>query len=182
MKQPRDLPTYPVHVRVLPSGGFPVEISATPQEAALVARFCAVPAIRRLSVSLTVKHWRSDGVSVAGKLRATVERECVVTLAPVDEEIDITVERTFVPQGSPLAKPKSGGEWIIDPLGPDTPDSFAGDEIDIWAIVAECLVLALDPFPRVAGAVFEGQWPPQGKHSSVDNSPFAALAARKPTV
>ncbi len=40
---------------------------------------------------------------------------------------------------------------LLDPDGPDIPDTFTGDTIDAGAVVSEHVALAIDPYPRKAG-------------------------------
>ncbi len=47
------------------------------------------------------------------------------------------------------------GEMVLDPDGPDLPETFTGDTIDAGDIVAEFAALAIDPYPRKPGAEFQ---------------------------
>jgi uncharacterized metal-binding protein YceD (DUF177 family) len=58
---------------------------------------------------------------------------------------------------------------------PDAPEPLEGDTIDVGAIVADHLSLALDPFPRAAGATYE----PAAQPADAKPNPFAALAQLK---
>lgn len=79
-----------------------------------------------------------------------------MTLEPVPSKIDETVEHIFVPEGSKLARMVTNeqGEIVLDPDGPDIPDQFTGDSIDVGAVVAEFAALAIDPYPRKPDAEF----------------------------
>ncbi len=72
--------------------------------------------------------------------------------------IDEKVEQIFVPEGSKLARltTNEDGEIVLDPDGPDIPDQFVGDTIDVGVVVAEFAALAIDPYPRKAGVDFDG--------------------------
>jgi len=179
-----ELPEYRVHVRVLPQAGFAASIDATEDELAVLAAYCGIPKVERLHADLVLRKWRSDGVSVNGRLHAAVEQQCVVSLEPVAQEIDVAIDRTFLPPGSRLAKPDAGGELVLDPLGDDAPDLFEGSEIDLWPVVAETLLLSLDPFPRAPGASLNPAYAPPGEAGEPGEaqtaSPFAVLAEKKP--
>jgi uncharacterized metal-binding protein YceD (DUF177 family) len=175
------LPEHKIHVRVLPQAGFGVSIEATEREREQIAAHCGIPSIGRLHAELTLRRWRADGVSISGRLTAALEQECVVTLAPVAGEIDVAIDRTLLPAGSALAKPDAGGEMILDPQGDDAPDTFDGAEIDLWPIIAETLLLSLDPYPRAPGARLDPAYAPHDDPAeAAGKSPFAALAARMP--
>jgi hypothetical protein len=97
-------------------------------------------------------------VKVVGSVRAVVEQPCVVTLDPVRQTIEEPVHALFVPEGSKLARFDQGGdgEVIVDPDGPDLPETFAGDTIDVGAAAAEFAAMAIDHYPRKDGTVFAG--------------------------
>ena len=56
---------------------------------------------------------------------------------------------------------------------PDPPEVLEGDSIDLAAYLYEYLALAIDPFPRKPGAVFEYKSPVQ------ESSPFDVLSRLK---
>jgi hypothetical protein len=142
------------------------------EDLAALARAVGAEAVRRFTATLLVRRWL-DGVEITGRLRAVVTRICGVSLDPFDEEIDEPVSLRMVPAGSPNAAPTKGPELIVDPDEPDPPDEVAGATIDLAAILTEQLALAMDPFPRKPGAVFDGALDQPAP------SPFAALARLK---
>jgi uncharacterized metal-binding protein YceD (DUF177 family) len=95
-------------------------------------------------------------VKIKGEVHAAVTQSCVVTLEPVSSKIDEAVEHIFVPEGSKLARMVTNeeGEIVLDPNGPDIPDQFTGDSIDVGAAVAEFAALAIDPYPRKSQTEF----------------------------
>jgi uncharacterized metal-binding protein YceD (DUF177 family) len=109
-------------------------------------------------------------------VRAHIVQTCVVTLEPVEAAIREPVEAIFVPEGSRLARPadNEGGEMILDPSGPDIPDTFAGDTIDAGAVVSEHVALAIEPYPRKEGAAF-GERIESSAADDKRPNPFAAL-------
>ena len=100
----------------------------------------------------------------------------MVTLEPVDAEIDEPVEAIFVPEGSRLARiaANDSGEMILDPEGPDVPETFTGDTIDVGVTVSEHAALAIDPYPRKEGASFDERIESTQK-DDVRPNPFAVL-------
>jgi len=175
------LPAFPVGVAVLPRAGFPVDLAADEAARAAIAAHAGVTAIERLEARLLFSRWLRGGVEVTGRLRASLEQPCVVTLDPVRQEIDENVLMRFVPAGSELARAGAGSpeELILDPEGEDPPEPFDGEAIDAWAVAIESLVLAIDPFPRAPGA----HLPEQARDAESDDfdaeSPFAALKKLK---
>lgn len=171
------LPVLEVNVAILPRSGFPVRIRATTAECEQVARACGIKRIDRLDADVDIARWRGGGVKIRGRLRADIEQDCVVTLEPVPQQIAEEIEATFLPEGSKLAHEARAhsDELVIDPDGADVPEVFSGDVIDIWPVVVEFLVLAMDPYPRAPGAELD----PSVFHSedaeSGPESPFSAL-------
>ena len=164
-------PTWSVPVRVedVPEGGLAVELAADAAIRTALARAAGVDAVSRLEARFDVIRRGHDGLHVAGGVSATVRQTCVVTLEPVENEIEEKVDLTFVP-GDPNALPK--GEQEIGEREP--PDTLVNGSIDLGAIATEFLILGIDPYPRKAGAVFAA---PDSDDPS--DRPFAALAALK---
>jgi hypothetical protein len=109
---------------------------------------------------------------VTGTIAATVGQDCVVTLEPIDSEIEEPVDLVFAPPAAPTIVEEEGARIEVTPL--DAPEPIMGGSIDLGAIASEFLMLAIDPYPRKAGVVFE----PPAKEADT-GGPFAALAALK---
>ena len=82
---------------------------------------------------------------------------CVVTLEPVASHIDEEVEALFLPQDSKLGRLgfEGGGEIMLDADGPDSPETFSGDTIDVGALAEQFFALAIDPYPRKPDAALD---------------------------
>jgi hypothetical protein len=65
----------------------------------------------------------------------------------------------------------------LSPTDLDPPDPIIGGVIDLGQVVAEQLVLALDPFPRAPGAAFDSPADAPAAEGTPTPGPFAALAA-----
>ncbi|MCY1301409.1 hypothetical protein D9M70_510200 [compost metagenome] len=63
---------------------------------------------------------------------------------------------------------------ILDPDGPDIPDTFTGDTIDAGVGVSEQVALAIDPYPRKPGAAF-GERIESTSADDKKPNPFAVL-------
>ena len=111
---------------------------------------------------------RGGGLHVVGSISATVGQNCVVTLEPLANEVEETIDLVFEPpqrlaESAENEGQQRGVKW-------DDPEPLVGGVVDLGALATEFLILGLDPYPRKPGAVFE---PPQdAKH---DQGPFAAL-------
>lgn len=174
----------PVSVSVLPSSGFDLEIQANEKERSELARSHGLESVEAFNADVTLTRWRKDGVRVKGRIAATVVQECVVTLDPVRQEMDVPFEAVFLPEGSRLNRPlDEEGALIVDPEGPDLPETFAGGVIDAGGVAEEFFELAIDPYPRAEGAALaagmEGESHPEEGPDEEKESPFAKLSELK---
>jgi uncharacterized metal-binding protein YceD (DUF177 family) len=157
-----------------------VRIEADEPERKALAKLWDILGVEALSAELKIRRWKKDGVKVMGTVHAEVTQACVVTLDPVAEVIDEEIEEIFVPEGSALARAPANdaGEIVVDPDGPDLPELFVGDEIDVGVFVAEMAAMALDPYPRKPNAAFEGHMESDAADEKKP-SPFAVLKTLK---
>jgi uncharacterized metal-binding protein YceD (DUF177 family) len=148
-----------------------VNYAADEAERAGVAKRLGLLGLDRLEAALTL---RCDGerVRAEGRLRASVAQACVATGEPVPAMIDEKVALLFMPE--PAGTPDEELELSAEDLDVIFHD---GREIDLSAAVADELSLALDPYPRSAGA--EDVLREAGVLSEEQAGPFAALAALK---
>lgn len=178
MSAPQPSPiSFPIDVARLPKKGMPVRIEADPAQRKALAADHALEDVLSFSAELLVSPWKGDGVRVSGRVTASVVQACIVTLDPVPATVDEPVEGLFVPERSRLAQPMSStGEMLLDPDGPDAPETFAGTTIDVGALAEEHFALGIDPYPRRNGAALA-----LPEEATATPSPFARLGelARK---
>src|SRR5476649_1115321 len=104
--------SIPVSVEDIPASGLHIEIEAAAviraQVLALVAGLASVHDLPKLSAVFDLTR-RGARVHVAGQVSARVGQTCVVTLDPIESDIQETVDLTFAPApaGGTLAEPKS---------------------------------------------------------------------------
>jgi hypothetical protein len=125
-----------------------------------------------LDAEIFLRPWM-DGAEISGLIRARVTQVCSVSADEFEEPVESRFSLRVLPADSENTSPDEHGDLALDPEGDDPPDVLDGETIDVSAYVVEHLALALDPFPRKPGAVFQ---PPA---EPVDLSPFAALKALK---
>jgi uncharacterized metal-binding protein YceD (DUF177 family) len=161
----------PVAVHQLPSEGLEVEVEATPEECAAIAKDFKLPAVHALAGSYRLQG-SPERVRVTGRVRARITQVCVVTLDPFESEVDEEVEVEFA------APAEVGQAHDAEALDADAPDPLVNGIVDLGALTAEFLALGLDPYPRKPGVAFDFE--PEDRDEA---SPFAALgrlAGRKP--
>ena len=169
--------SVPIAVEEIGETGLHREIEAPAEVRAAIARVAGLRDLPRLRATFDLTR-RGAGVHVAGLVSATVGQTCVVSLEPMQSEIEEPVDLTFAPPakaseaGEPqaAAKPaKSAGE-----PGSEPPEPLIRGVVDLGVIATEFLLLGIDLYPRKPGAEFS---PPKVEDAA--ENPFAALAALK---
>lgn len=162
----------------IPDGGGAFRLEVSPEErAALAKRFnlLDLPSLNAEGEITASDHGRR--ARVEGIVRAHVVQSCVVTLDPVDADIEERFVRTYM---NAPAEAESG-EIVVDMSEDDPPDPVVRGQIDVGEAVAEILGLALDPYPRVPGAELPATGPVAEGSGERDRaktgreSPFSAL-------
>ena len=152
---------------VPPETGRQVRLSADAQARDAVAAVAGLRELPRLDASFEVVRSGTAGLHVAGTVSGTVGQTCVVTLEPMESEINEAIDLVFNPSPDP------GASMDLD-LDTDEPEiePLIDGVVDLGALATEFLILGIDPYPRKPGAVFEA--PPAGEPFA---GPFAGLAA-----
>ncbi len=156
----------------IPETGLHLEIDAPEPLRAELAALAGLRELGRLSAVFDLTR-RGAGVRVTGNVSARVGQTCVVTLEPVESDIDEPVDLRFAPHAVAPASAKS--ETVAAHTSDeDPPEPLFGDELDLGAIATEFLLLGIDPYPRKPDAEFAPV-----KAGDATAKPFAALEALK---
>ncbi len=148
-----------------------VEISATPEECAALARRFALQAVEQLCAKARITT-STAGIDVTGQMVARATQSCVVTGDPIPAALDQPFMIRFVAADAlPEAEEIELSADDCDVMEHD------GQVIDLGEAVAQTLGLALDPYPRSAAA--EERLREAGVLSEGEAGPFGALAALK---
>jgi len=169
--------SYSVKVGNISANPVTVKVSADERECKELAQVWQVVEVKSVKAEVYLSRWKKDGVRVKGRVEAEIVQACVVTLEPVGSKIDEEFEQIFVPEGSKLARvvAKDAAEMVLDPDGPDLPEEFAGDSIDIGEAITEFAALAIDPYPRKQGVEFADHIESTADAKNDRPNPFAAL-------
>jgi uncharacterized metal-binding protein YceD (DUF177 family) len=129
------------------------------------------------SASFDVTPLGGGRVHVTGRVRGRIGQTCVVTLEPVENDIDEPIDLIFappeqIPELADLVDEDVEGESEI----PDPPEPIENGVIDLGRLATDVLFLAIDPYPRKPGVVFE----PVVTAADPEDHPFAALKALQP--
>lgn len=165
--------SIPVLRHQIPEAGLRQEIVADEAVRQRVAVLAGVRAMPRLEASFDVRRHGQDGVRVSGQVRARVDQTCVVTLEPMESDIDETVNLVFMPER--LQSDPDTAEEEVHLEGDDAPELLIDDTVDLGVIATEFALLGVDPYPRKPDVAFE----PPAVAEDTAGHPFAALAALK---
>jgi uncharacterized metal-binding protein YceD (DUF177 family) len=149
-----------------------IDITAGQGERRAIAERFDLLSLERLEAHVVLDR---DGARVhaEGRIRGALEQACVATGEPVAQAVDEPFEILFLPEPQ-AANPDEEIE-----LSREECDVvfYDGSAIDLGSALADTLALAVDPFPRSAGA--EAALREAKVLSQAEAGPFAALAKLK---
>ena len=165
----------PVTVAQIPDGGLHRELDADEAQRKAMAELAGVREMISAHASFDVTPKSGGRVHVAGHVRARVGQTCVVTLEPIETDIDEPIDQMFAPPEQIPALSDLVDGVGVDGGDIDPPEPIEGGTIDLGRLATDVLFLGIDPYPRKPDAVFGHEiTPPDPK-----DHPFAALKALK---
>ena len=152
-------------VEDIPEGGLQSRIEAPPEARAALAALADVRAVPALSAVFDLTR-QGAGVHVSGQVRARVGQTCVVTLEPIENEVDESVDLVFAPR-------PAGGAAAETRLRSSADDGRSAGTAGRWKsgpgrVATEFLILGIDPYPRKPDAEFA---PPRSMNPASTRSP-----------
>lgn len=165
----------PVAVAQIPERGVHRELEADEAQRKAMADIAGLREVLSAHASLDVTPKSGGRFHVAGKVYARIGQTCVVTLDPIETEIDEPIDLMFappeqIPSLSDLMDDAGEGADETDP-----PEPIEGGIIDLGRLATDALFLGIDPYPRKPDAVFDHEVTPPDP----EDHPFAALKALK---
>jgi len=153
-----------------------VELQANEQEKASLAERCDILAVDSLVLRLTLNSSKgSELVKINGKLEATIQQACSVTLAPVKETISETYTEVHTTSEAALTPDEE-----IDGTEDQPIELIENEKLDIKELVAQWIVLSMDPFPRSPDVpFFEHIEVKPGEDGVKTHNPFSILEKLK---
>lgn len=169
--------SVPIVVAQIPDTGLHRDIEAGQAERDMMAEVAGLREIMSASASLDMTPQSGGRVHVAGRVRARIGQTCVVSLDPIENDIDEAVDLIFappeqIPELADLVDEAAESDAEI----PDPPEPIENGVIDLGRVATDALFLGVDPYPRKADAVFE----PPVVAADPEDHPFAALKALQP--
>ena len=156
----------------LSNGGDEISIAPSEEQRARLAEWAGLNSVEKFEAQVTLIRRSATRFAYEAALSADVTQSCVVTLEPVHSQVALDVSRILH-----LTKTPRGAQLAVDELSStadEGPEEIQNSHYDLAGPLLEEFSLAIDPYPRAPGVVFE---PPQDKDAS--ESPFAALKPLK---
>lgn len=167
----------PVIVAQIPEAGLHRDIEADAKAREAMAEIANVREMLSAYASFDVIQNRDGRVHVTGRVRARVGQICVVSLDPIESEIDESIDQMFAPpEQIPQLADLVDDDLESDAEVPDPPEPIINGQIDLGRLATDALFLGIDPYPRKPGVAFEQT---VAADDPADH-PFAALKALKP--
>jgi uncharacterized metal-binding protein YceD (DUF177 family) len=169
----------PVIVAQVPDTGLHRDLEADAAARKAMAEVAGLREVLSVRASFDVTP-KSDGrFQVTGTVRARIGQTCVVTLDPIESDIDEPIDLVFAPpEQIPALSDTVDDDVESEAEISDPPEPIIGGVIDLGRLATDALFLGVDPYPRKPGVVFE----PQIAAADPEDHPFAALKALKGNV
>lgn len=153
-------------------GEAPLQLAASAEECAALARRFGLVAIERLEADISLVP-ENDAIDATGRLRAAIIQSCAVSGEDLPATIDEPVRLRFVPQAAATVP---DAEIELDAEDLDEIE-YAGTSFDLGEALAQSLALAIDPF--ATGPQAECARQAAGLAGDAPSGPFAALKSLK---
>ena len=166
----------PVIVAQIPDTGLHRKLEASAAERQAMAELAGLREVLSAQADLDVVPKSGGRVQVTGLVRARIGQTCVVTLDPIENEIEEEVDLIFAPEAEARRLAdliEEGQDDEEPPEVADPPEAIINGIIDLGRLATDALFLAIDPYPRKEGAVFEAEI----TAPDPEDHPFAALKA-----
>jgi uncharacterized protein DUF177 involved in 23S rRNA accumulation len=166
--------SVPIGVAQIPDTGFHRDIEAGAAERDAIAVIGDLREVLSVSASFDVMPIGQGRISVVGTVKARIGQTCVVTLDPMQSDLDEPIDLIFAPESqitqlADLVDEAAASEADV----PDPPEPILNGIIDLGRVATDALFLGVDPYPRKPDAVFELPTIPDDP----EDHPFAALKA-----
>jgi uncharacterized metal-binding protein YceD (DUF177 family) len=165
----------PVTLAQIPDGGLHRELDADEAQRKAMAEIAGLREVVSAHASFDVTPKSGGRFHVAGHVRARIGQTCVVTLDPIETDINEAIDLMFAPPDQIPALSDLADEAAADDSDVDPPEPIESGVIDLGRLATDALFLGIDPYPRKPDAVFDHEITPPDP----EDHPFAALKALK---
>jgi uncharacterized metal-binding protein YceD (DUF177 family) len=164
----------PVIVAQIPDTGLHRKLEASAAERQAMAETAGLREVVSVEAAFDVVPKSGNRIQVTGHVHARIGQTCVVTLDPIESEIKEEVDLIFAPEAEVrrladlMEEGENDKEHVADP-----PEAIVNGIIDLGRLATDALFLAVDPYPRKPGVVFEVE----ATAPDPEDHPFAVLKA-----
>ncbi len=136
---------------------------------ASVAQELGVPACRKLIADYVIKNAGGGRFQLNGTVTAEFERECVLTLEPLIEELTEPLDCLFVPpELMPTPQSEEEEAHAVDEI-----EAITNQDIEVGRVIYETIAAALNPYPHAPDASLD--LPAASTAQETRENPFAVL-------
>jgi hypothetical protein len=176
MTVPADPWSVRIAVEQIPDAGLHRDLEADAAMRSAMAQLAGLREIVFARASLDVTPQGGGRFHVAGRVEARIGQTCVVTLDPIENDIDEPIDLIFsppdqIPELADLVDEAADSDTQV----PNPPEPIEHGMIDVGRVATDAMFLAIDPYPRKPDALFE----PVVVAADPEDHPFAALKALK---
>jgi len=123
-----------------------VRLEATEKDCAELAARLRIPEIADIKAELSLNRKTRGVYAVSGRISGRATQQCVVTLEPVDTQLDTEFELIFAED----VKEKTGDTVLGEAAAEPVEDGV----IDLGEVIVQQISLALPDYPRAEGVDF----------------------------
>jgi uncharacterized metal-binding protein YceD (DUF177 family) len=153
-------------------------IETTAAEMTAIAKLLDLRGLEDLALTYRLVRAGAGRLRLKGELKATVIQTCVVSLEPVESNLEVPVEAEFWPEAM-IGAHEEREEGHGTPALAEWPEPISEGRIDLGPLIYETLATSLEPYPKREGVSFEWSQEGEAPNREPRTSPFAALGALK---
>ncbi len=162
----------------IPAGGLSGRLEAGAQENAGIADALDLVGLHSLIFSFRILPSGKNRYTLSGTLQAAFTQRCVITLEPLEANVEEDVELEFMPREELARLEEAAGDEAAN-LELDGPEPVDNGLIGVGQLAYEIVASNVDPYPRKTGASFD--WAGSDANASAqEDSPFAVLQTLDP--
>jgi hypothetical protein len=165
--------SYPFDLLSVQKGGREENLTVPEAACGAIAEAYNVDGIEDFTARFRLTRLAKDEYALVGHFSAVVLQTCILTLKPMRTLTEQDFERRYDIVPSRTAK-KPDSAAIVE-LDSEDRETLQGTSLDLAVPLLEELSLSIDPYPKIEGARFEGDF----GESSSEESPFAVLRLLK---
>ena len=171
--------SIPIDPSTIDKAGQTVQLAPDDVQRAAIADRLGLVALPQFFGEVEIRSWGASGFEVSGTLKARVTQECVVSLEPVENDIDEHFVVRFLPEKVLASYLKDEDIMVGEVMDEDPPEPLPDEGFDVGELAVEYLSLAIDPYPRRDDAAKTHQFSDKESPNPEKPNPFAVLSDLK---